>query len=78
MKASDAFKDGALAPGVEFEDPDEEAKALEKLKFVWHSKLGIVKNISILNKEFNEFRGLNPVKIFITGPPASGKTFYSD
>lgn len=30
-----------------------------------------------LNKEFNENRGLNPVKIFVTGPPASGKTFYS-
>lgn len=30
-----------------------------------------------LNKEFNECRGLNPVKIFITGPPASGKTFYA-
>jgi len=24
------------------------------------------------------FRGLNPVKIFVTGPPASGKTFYSE
>jgi adenylate kinase len=31
-----------------------------------------------LNREFNEFRGLNPVKIMITGPPASGKTFYAD
>jgi len=30
-----------------------------------------------LNDEFNKFRGLNPVKIFVSGPPASGKTFYS-
>lgn len=32
----------------------------------------------MLNKEFNSFRGLNPVKISITGPPASGKTYYAD
>lgn len=31
-----------------------------------------------LNNEFNQYRGLNPVKIFVTGPPASGKTFYAD
>lgn len=31
-----------------------------------------------MNKEFNDCRGLNPVKIFVTGPPASGKTFYSE
>lgn len=37
-----------------------------------------MENISKLNEEFNEFRGLNPVKIFVTGPPASGKTFYSE
>lgn len=30
-----------------------------------------------LNDEFNQFRGLNPVKVFVGGPPASGKTFYS-
>lgn len=30
-----------------------------------------------LNQEFNEFRGLNPTKIFVTGPPAAGKTYYS-
>ncbi len=28
-----------------------------------------------LNEEFNKFHGLNPVKIFISGPPVSGKTF---
>lgn len=32
----------------------------------------------MLNDEFNKFRGLNPVKIFISGPPASGKTFYGN
>ena len=32
----------------------------------------------MLNVEFNTVRKLNPVKIFVTGPPASGKTFYAD
>jgi adenylate kinase family enzyme len=30
----------------------------------------------MLNEEFNSFRGLKPVKIFVTGPPASGKTHF--
>jgi adenylate kinase len=30
-----------------------------------------------LNKEFNLFRGLFPLKVFITGPPASGKTHFA-
>lgn len=31
----------------------------------------------MLNEEFNVFRGLFPLKLFITGPPASGKTHFS-
>jgi AAA+ superfamily predicted ATPase len=27
-----------------------------------------------LNEEFNYYRGLFPLKVFITGPPGSGKT----
>lgn len=73
MKTSDIFKDGE--PPEDAEDPEEAAK---KLKFPWHSEKGIIENIRMLNEEFNHFRGLNPVKIFITGPPASGKTFYAD
>jgi predicted AAA+ superfamily ATPase len=72
MKASVLFKDGV--PPEDCEDPDKEA---EKLKFPWHCEKGIPKNIRKLNDEFNEVRGLKPVKIFITGPPASGKTYYS-
>jgi len=48
------------------------------LKFPWHCKTGIIENARKLNVEFNGKRNLNPVKIFITGPPASGKTFYAD
>ncbi len=73
MKCSIAFKDGE--PPEDAEDPEEEAK---KLKFPWHCEKGIIDNIRKLNDEFNDFRGLHPVKIFITGPPASGKTSYSE
>lgn len=72
MKASDAFKDGE--PPEDAEDPEEEAK---KLKFPWHCEKGLIENIRVLNNEFNEFNKLKPVKIFMSGPPASGKTFYA-
>ena len=42
----------------------------------WHCKEGINKRtMSMLNQEFNLFRGLFPLKLFITGPPASSKTY---
>lgn len=37
-----------------------------------------MENIRKLNEEFNSNRGLHPVKIFVTGPPASGKSYYSE
>lgn len=75
MKASDALKDGEVPEDLA-EDIDPEEYALAQ-KFPWHCEKGIVKNIISLNNEFNTFRGLNPVKMFVTGPPASGKTYYS-
>lgn len=72
MKTSDVFKDGE--PPEDAEDPEEEAK---KLKFPWHCEKGLIANIRMINNEFNEFNKLNPVKIFISGPPASGKSFYA-
>lgn len=72
MKTSDVFKDGE--PPEDAEDPEEAAK---KLKFPWHCEKGIIENVRLLNEEFNQYRGLNPVKIFITGPPGSGKSYYS-
>jgi adenylate kinase family enzyme len=73
MKTSDVFKDGE--PAEDAEDAEEAAKAL---KFPWHCEKGIIENAKSLNVEFNEARQLNPVKIFFTGPPASGKSFYSE
>lgn len=43
---------------------------------LWHSKEGIVQNIDLLNQEFNTFRSLRSIKVFLTGPPVSGKSFY--
>ena len=47
-------------------------------KFIWHCGQGICKStMPLLNREFNLFRGLFPLKLFITGPPATGKTHFS-
>lgn len=78
MKASDAFKTIPLSA----EEQEMEQEDLDKIttakKFPWHAKFGIRRQIRPLETEFNSFRGLNPVKIFITGPPASGKSFYAE
>lgn len=76
MRASDAFKAIPLKP--EQEELEEADDIRKKNEFQWHSQKGILKTMEVLNKEFNKFRGLNPVKIMISGPPASGKTFYAD
>lgn len=69
MRASDILKDDE--PPEDAENPEELA---EQLKFPWHCKKGILKNMLMLNNEFNDYRKLKPVKILITGSPASGKT----
>lgn len=46
--------------------------------FTWHCPLGLnKKTMPLLNQEFNLYRGLFPLKVFITGPPLSGKTNYA-
>jgi hypothetical protein len=72
MKPSDVLKDEE--PPEDAEDPEEAAKAL---RFPWHCRDGVAANIGSLNNEFNTYRGLDPMKIFITGPPASGKSHYA-
>ena len=48
----------------------------EPVEFDWHCKDGLKASISKVKEEFCKERGLKPVKIFITGPPASGKSYY--
>lgn len=44
----------------------------------WHSQGGIVPNINTIVNEFNTYRALKPIKIFISGPPAAGKTLFAE
>ena len=46
--------------------------------FEWCCFSGInAKTMPGLNEEFNHSRGLFPLKVFITGPPCSGKTHFA-
>ena len=72
MKTSYVFKDKEPPEG------EEEEVDASKFKFPWHCEKGIVEDAKKLNIEFNESRNLKPVKIFVTGPPAAGKSFYSN
>lgn len=46
--------------------------------FEWKCPTGINgETMPMLNEEFNYFRGLFPLKVFITGPPCSGKTYFA-
>jgi adenylate kinase len=53
--------------------PEEEASP----PIEWHALDGIPGNILKLNNEFNDKRGLKPIKVFFSGPPACGKTHFS-
>lgn len=71
------MKTSAIMNDIPAPDDAEDQEAAAKAgKFPWHCEKGILQNSRLLNDEFNKFRGLNPVKIFVSGPPASGKTFY--
>ncbi len=46
--------------------------------FKWHCPQGICgESMAQLNQEFNLFRGLFPLKVFVTGPPAAGKSHFA-
>jgi len=51
---------------------------LLNLKSDWHCRGGITEEtMRQLNAEFNHFRGLFPLKVYIGGPPAAGKTHFA-
>lgn len=52
---------------------DEEGKE-EDLEFDWHCKEGLAANIGKVAKEYCDVNNLKPIKIYINGPPFSGKT----
>ena len=55
---------------------DGEGGGGDVLELNWHSKAGMAENIQLVKDEFAKERKLKPVKIFITGPPCSGKSFF--
>ena len=68
-----------MTPSTIFEElyinePDED----EPKDFPWHCEKGIRENTDKINTEFNKYRGLSPMKIYINGPPASGKSHYAE
>lgn len=77
-------QDGEEEQEEEQEDEEESGeegqvrfKKEKKIKLEWHCLEGFHANIRKLNVEFNETRGLKPIKIMLTGPPASGKSHYA-
>ena len=66
MRSSDLFEELVL------DEPEQD----EPREFNWHCQFGIRENIEKINEEFNMFRNLSPMRIYINGPPASGKSYY--
>ena len=58
------------------EEPAEGGDDAEIIEMDWHCKAGMAANIQLIKNEFAKARGLRPIKIFVTGPPCSGKTFF--
>ncbi|KAL9653662.1 hypothetical protein ABK040_009138 [Willaertia magna] len=52
--------------------------AIGEYEFEWISKEGFVANTEKIRAEFEKRRNLTPLRLMIMGPPASGKSFYSD
>ena len=51
---------------------------LQSLDTEWHCSSGITgETMKLLNDEFNLYRGLFPLKVYIGGPPGSGKTHFT-
>jgi len=71
---STLFIKGSAPAGGEGGEEGEEGG--EVLELNWHCKSGLAENIQLVKEEFAKERGLRPIKIFITGPPCSGKSFF--
>ncbi|KAL8431232.1 hypothetical protein ACSSS7_005431 [Eimeria intestinalis] len=51
---------------------------MNESSFFWHAKEGPVVLIKQVASEFCQWRGLRQLKIFVTGPPGSGRTTISE
>ena len=50
----------------------------EPVEFPWHWEKGLAANIAKVKEEFCKINNLWPIKIFVNGPPLSGKSYFSD
>lgn len=64
-----------LKPSSLMVTPTDEEEA-EPVEFPWHCEKGLAANIVKVKEEFCKVNNLVPIKIFINGPPLSGKTFF--
>ena len=56
----------------------ETSRELLDLESEWHCREGITSgSMKLLNEEFNLFRGLFPLKVYIGGPPGAGKSHFA-
>lgn len=65
----------------EFLQVDVKLRQSDSLRSIiqWKCPSGINSGtMKMLNDEFNFFRGLFPLKIFLSGPPAAGKTHFAE
>lgn len=75
-----SIADAVEEPWCEFLQVDVKMESSEVLRagINWKCPTGINSGtMKMLNDEFNYFRGLFPLKVFITGPPCSGKTYFA-
>ena len=63
---------------VEGEEPPAEEESENYIPIKWLCKPGLPASINLIKKEFENARGLRPIKIVVTGPPCCGKSFYSE
>ncbi|KAL8445096.1 hypothetical protein Emag_005203 [Eimeria magna] len=56
----------------------EASPLMNQSNFPWHAKEGFVVLIKQIASEFCQWRGLRQLRIFVTGPPGSGKTSISE
>lgn len=66
MKSSSLFEELYMS------NPEQE----EPRDFPWHCQEGLRENMDKIIQEFGRYRGMAPMRIFISGPPASGKSYY--
>lgn len=50
----------------------------EPVDFPWHCEKGLAANIDKVKQEFCKINNLLPIKIFVNGPPLSGKSYFGD